>query len=112
MPAMDRYLIDLLQDQALRGNKIGHDLTTEAWIEMMRLFTAKYGSQYGKDTLKNRYEHLRRQYNGIKYLLEQSGFSWDETREMVMAEDYVWDSYTKVNFAIFGLFLVSKMCLV
>ena len=40
---------------------------------------------------------MRRQYNDIKVLLDQSGFSWDETGEMVTAEDYVWDSYTKVN---------------
>jgi hypothetical protein len=94
---MDRYLIELLQDQVLRGNKIGHGFVAEAWIAMVRLFNAKFGSHYDKDALRNRYKHLRRQYNDIKVLLDQSGFSWDETGEMVTAEDYVWDSYTKVN---------------
>uniref|UniRef100_A0A2N9HVL4 Myb/SANT-like domain-containing protein n=1 Tax=Fagus sylvatica TaxID=28930 RepID=A0A2N9HVL4_FAGSY len=93
---MDRYLIELLQDQVLRGNKIGHGFVAEAWIAMVRLFNAKFGSHYDKDALRNRYKHLRRQYNDIKVLLDQSGFSWDETGEMVTAEDYVWDSYTKV----------------
>ncbi|XP_062144294.1 uncharacterized protein LOC133851750 isoform X2 [Alnus glutinosa] len=94
---MDRYLIELLQDQVLRGNKIGHGFVAEAWIEMVRLFNAKFGTRYDKDPLKNRYKYLRQQYNDIKVLLEQSGFSWDETGEMVIAEDYVWDSYTKVH---------------
>lgn len=94
---MDRYLIELLQDQVLRGNKIGHGFVTDAWFEMVRLFNANFGTCYHKDALKNRYKHLRRQYNDIKVLLEQSGFSWDETGEMVTAEDYVWDSYTKVS---------------
>jgi hypothetical protein len=94
---MDRYLIELLQDQVLRGNKIGHGFVAEAWIAMVRLFNAKFGSHYDKDALRNRYKHLRRQYNDIKVLLDQNGFSWDETGEMVTAEDYVWDFYTKVN---------------
>ncbi|KDP23537.1 hypothetical protein JCGZ_23370 [Jatropha curcas] len=96
-PAMDRYLIDLLQDQALRGNKIGHELTTEAWIEMIGSFNERFGSHLEKNILKNRYEHLRKQYSGINFLLEQNGFSWDEHREMVIAEDYVWDSFIKVH---------------
>ncbi|KAL4637123.1 hypothetical protein ACB092_03G058000 [Castanea dentata] len=94
---MDRYLIELLQDQVLRGNKIGHGFVAEAWIEMVRLFNAKFGSHHDKDGLRNRYKHLRGQYNDIKVLLDQSGFSWDETGEMVTAEDYVWNSYTKVH---------------
>ena len=98
---MDRYLIELLQDQVLRGNKIGHGFVAKAWIEMVRLFNAKFGSHHDKDGLRNRYRHLRG--------LDQSGFSWDETGEMVSAEDYVWDSYTKVNFYL--LILVSFRCL-
>ncbi|KAJ6876851.1 hypothetical protein NC651_029765 [Populus alba x Populus x berolinensis] len=94
--SMDRYFIDLLQNQALIGNKIGHELTTEAWVELTRLFKAKFGSQYDDSILKNQFNHLRARYNDIKFLLEQSGFSWDETRDMVTAEDCVWDSYTKV----------------
>ncbi|XP_065852437.1 uncharacterized protein [Euphorbia lathyris] len=97
IPEMDRYLIDLLQDQALQGNKIGHDLTIEAWNEIIRLFNEKFMSRYGKEILKKRYEHLRRQFNCINFLLEQNGFSWDENQEMVTAEDYVWDSFIKVH---------------
>ena len=105
---MDRKkncFIELLQDQVLRGNKIGHGFVAEAWIEMVRLFNAKFGSHHDKGGLRNRYKHLRGQYNDIKVLLDQSGFSWDETEDMVTAEDYVWDSYTKVNFYL--LILVS-----
>ncbi|XP_021619891.1 uncharacterized protein LOC110620451 isoform X3 [Manihot esculenta] len=96
-PAMDHYFVDLLQDQALRGNKIGLELTTEAWIEMIKLFNERFGSHYEKEILKNRYIHLRRQYNVVNFLLEQNGFSWDENQEIVTAEDYVWDSFVKVH---------------
>lgn len=94
---MDRYLIELLQDQVLKGNKIGHGFVAEAWIEMVRLFNVKFGTCYDKDPLKNRYKYLRQQYNDIKALLEQNGFSWDETGERVIADDYIWDSYAEVH---------------
>ncbi|KAI8027089.1 L10-interacting MYB domain-containing protein [Camellia lanceoleosa] len=92
---VDHYLIDLLLDQVLRGNKIGHAFITQAWNEMVKSFNSKFGSHYDKEVLKSRYKHLREQYNDLKILLDQNGFSWDETQEMVTAEEYVWDSYTK-----------------
>ncbi|CAL5375753.1 unnamed protein product [Camellia sinensis] len=92
---MDHYLIDLLLDQVLRGNKIGHAFITQAWNEMVKSFNSKFGSHYDKEVLKSRYKHLREQYNALKILLDHNGFSWDETQEMVTAEEYVWDSYTK-----------------
>ncbi|XP_048332023.1 L10-interacting MYB domain-containing protein isoform X1 [Ziziphus jujuba] len=94
-PPMDRYLIDLLLDQVHRGNKLGQTFICQAWIDMVTAFNAQFRSCHDKDVLKNRYKHLKRQYNDIKILLEHSGFSWDETREMISAEDYVWDAYTK-----------------
>ncbi|XP_059652509.1 uncharacterized protein LOC132299732 isoform X2 [Cornus florida] len=92
---MDHYFIDLLLDQVPRGNRIGHAITTEAWAEMVALFNAKFGSQYDQEVLKNRYKYLSQLYNDVKILLDHSGFSWDETREIITAEDYIWDSYTK-----------------
>lgn len=95
---MDRYLIDLLLDHVHRGNKFGQTFISQAWIDMVASFNSKFQSDHDKDVLKNRYKHLRKLYNDIKNLLENSGFSWDETREMITAEDHVWDAYTKVNY--------------
>ena len=95
---MDRCLIDLLLDQVHKGNKIGQTFISQAWNDVVTLFNTKFKSQYDRDVLKNRYKHLRRQYNDVKTLLEQDGFSWDETREMVTAADHVWDAYIMVNF--------------
>ncbi|XP_020536605.1 uncharacterized protein LOC105637536 isoform X2 [Jatropha curcas] len=96
-PPMDRYLIDLLLDQVHRGNKLGQTFISQAWIDMVASFNVKFQSLHDKDVLKNRYKHLRRMYNDIKSLLENNGFSWDETREMITAEDHVWDAYTKAH---------------
>ncbi|XP_031255410.1 uncharacterized protein LOC116113397 isoform X3 [Pistacia vera] len=96
-PIMDCYLLDLLLDQALRGNKIGLSFISEAWMEMVTVFNHKFKSHYDVDVLKKRHKHLRWQYNDIKILLEQNGFFWDDMQEMLIAEDYVWDSYVEAH---------------
>lgn len=95
-PTMERYFIDLMLEQMHRGNRVGHTFNKQAWIDMLNLFNAKFGSQYDKDVLKGRYTNLWKQFNDVKNLLDQNGFSWDESRQMVVADDYVWDTHIKV----------------
>ncbi|CAN1783129.1 L10-interacting MYB domain-containing protein [Linum perenne] len=94
-PPMDRYLIDLLLEQVDRGNRIGKTFITQAWIVMVESFNSKFEAHHDKEVLKNRYKHFRRLHNEITSILKRSGFSWDDRREMIIAEDHAWDSYTK-----------------
>ncbi|KAK7351341.1 hypothetical protein VNO77_10715 [Canavalia gladiata] len=96
-PPMDRCFIDLLLEQVKHGNRLGQAFITQAWNDMITSFNERFKSQYDKDVLKNRYKHLRKQFNDVDNLLRQGGFSWDDSREMVAAEDHVWDAYTKVH---------------
>lgn len=97
-PTMERYFIDLMLEQLHRGNRMGHTFNKQAWTDMLTMFNAKFGSQYDKDVLKSRYTNLWKQFNDVNNLLHQSGFSWDESRQMVVADDFVWNSYIKVTF--------------
>ncbi|KAJ1375364.1 Myb/SANT-like domain [Sesbania bispinosa] len=98
-PAMESYFISLLLDQVHRGNRMGYTFNKQAWNEMLALFNANFGSPHDVDVnlLKNRYTSLWMQFNDIKNLLDQNGFSWDETRQMVIASDHVWDAYIKAH---------------
>ncbi|KAG8374531.1 hypothetical protein BUALT_Bualt10G0004600 [Buddleja alternifolia] len=82
-PPMDRFLIDLMLEQVHRGNRIGQEV------------------------LKNRYKHFRKQYNDVRIILQHNGFSWGEGREIVTAEDHVWNAYIKVAFVV-SRFLVME----
>lgn len=95
-PPMDRYFIDCMLEQVQKGNRIDGVFRKEAWIEMIASFNAKFGFSYDVEILKNRYKTLRRQYNVIKNLLDLNGFVWDDARQMVTADDYVWQDYVKV----------------
>lgn len=96
-PPMDRYFIDLMLDQIQNGNQIDGVFRKHAWVEMIASFNSKFGFNYDIDVLKNRYKTLRRQYNVIKNLLDLNGFFWDDTRQMVTADDHVWQNYIKVS---------------
>ncbi|XP_068482293.1 uncharacterized protein [Phaseolus vulgaris] len=96
-PLMDRCLINLLLEQVKDGNRLGQTFISQAWNDMITSFNERFNSQYDKDVLKNRYKHLRKQFNDVNHLLQHGGFSWDDTREMIDAEDHVWDSYTKAH---------------
>ncbi|KAK8282822.1 hypothetical protein V6Z11_D08G050100 [Gossypium hirsutum] len=94
-PPMDRFFIDLMLEQLQNGNQIDGVFCKEAWTEMIASFNAKFGFNYDVDILKNRYKTLRRQYNVIKNLLQLDGFTWDDDRQMVIADDSVWQGYIK-----------------
>lgn len=96
-PPMDRYFIDLMLNQVKKGNHVDGIFRKQAWMEMITLFNSKFGFNYDIDVLKNRYKTLKRQYNVIKNLLELKGFFWDDSRQMVTADDCVWQDYIKAN---------------
>ncbi|PPD89171.1 hypothetical protein GOBAR_DD13893 [Gossypium barbadense] len=94
-PTMERFFIDLMLDQMHRGNRLGHTFNKQAWTDMLSIFNAKFGCKYDRDTLKSHYTNLWKQYNDVKNLLEQNGFSWDDTRKLVVAPPHVWNAYIK-----------------
>ncbi|MED6134393.1 hypothetical protein PIB30_117230 [Stylosanthes scabra] len=94
---MDQCLIDLLLEQVKSGNRLGQTFITQAWNDMTTSFNEQFKSQCDKEVLKNRYKHLRKQFNDVNSLLQQTGFSWDDKREIVAAEDHVWHAYIKVH---------------
>lgn len=95
-PVMDCYLIKLMLEQRTQGNRIDGQFTKRAWSQMTKQFNAKFEVHMDKDHLRNRVKAFKKQYDSIKRLLSQSGFGWDGVRQMIIADDNVWDEYIKV----------------
>lgn len=112
-PEMDRYFIDLLLEQVGDdGNRFHDHLSRQgAWKHISSLFNAKFNFQYEKDVIKNRYKTLRNLHRDVSYILAQPGFSWDEKRNMVSADNHVWDEYLKVS-SNFQITLINPLYLV
>ncbi|XP_038878830.1 uncharacterized protein LOC120070960 isoform X3 [Benincasa hispida] len=96
-PAMEQYFIDLMLNQVHRGNRMGHTFNKQAWNDMLMMFNAKFGSPYDINILKSHYTNLWKQFNDIRNLLDNEGFSWDNTRQMVIAENNIWDSFIRAH---------------
>lgn len=93
--SMDQFFIELLLDQLGRGNNVDNRFNKKAWTDMLAIFNAKFGGQYGIRVLKNRYKKLLKYYCDITILIKQ-GFSWNEQQQMLSADDDVWNAYVKV----------------
>ncbi|XP_050888105.1 uncharacterized protein LOC127093238 isoform X3 [Lathyrus oleraceus] len=96
-PSQDRYFLELLLSHVHRGNKTGKVFTRLAWVDMTEQFNNKFGFKYDMDVLKNRYKRFKKQYYEIKAMVNQNGFQWDGTLNMVTANDKTWEEYIKAH---------------
>lgn len=96
-PSQDRYFLELLLSHVHRGNKTGKVFMRLAWVDMTEQFNNKFGFKYDMDVLKNRYKRFKKQYYEIKAIVNQNGFQWDGTLNMVTANDKTWEEYIKVH---------------
>lgn len=105
-PTMDRYFIELMLEQMHGGNKIDHTFNEQAWTHMVESFNEKFQLTCDKYILENRYITLMKECENISSLLNCSGFSWDATQQMVIADDAVWESYIQVNSSLGIIFRI------
>lgn len=90
-------MIDVLVEHVQKGNNIDSTFNDQAWDYMLISFNTKLGMQCDRTFLEDRYLWLRNQFDGINKLLSCSGFTLDETRFMVTADNDVWEAYIKVR---------------
>ncbi|KAI3864287.1 hypothetical protein MKX03_006120 [Papaver bracteatum] len=81
-PPMDRLFIGLMADQVLEWKLLDGQFSKHAWTHI--------------EVLKNRMKTLKKNYVVVSTLRGQCGFGWDQSREIVVADDVVWDDYIKV----------------
>lgn len=91
------YFMDLFIEQVRLGIKDEGGYTTEGWKELERKMMEKFGDDYDKGKIRNRFETLKTRYKQNKSLIGLSGFGWDDKEKKVTAEDQAWDDYVKVS---------------
>lgn len=110
-PSRDAYLVDLLIELHNCGRTAYNEFKNEVIKAVTRDFNMKFGMNLEENQIKNRYNVMKKDYGVVKTLLSQTGFRWDETRKMVVADDNVWDRYIAVCSASFSLRKYFKFCL-
>lgn len=96
-PSRDSYLVELFIEQHNCGRTAYNEFKNEVIKSVTRDFNKKFGMNLEENQIKNRYNVMKKDYGVVKTLLGHTGFHWDETRQMVVADDKVWDSYIGVR---------------
>ncbi|XP_048234402.1 uncharacterized protein At2g29880 isoform X2 [Ricinus communis] len=96
-PTRDAYLVELFIEQHNCGRTAYNEFKNEVIKSVTRDFNKNFGMNLEENQIKNRYNVMKKDYGVVKTLLSHSGFRWDETRQMVVADDKVWDSYIAVR---------------
>ncbi|XP_020222381.1 uncharacterized protein LOC109804884 isoform X3 [Cajanus cajan] len=94
---MDKCLTEVLAEQVKKGNKVDNILKPAAFAGALKTLNEKYGMYVTKGQIKNRLKTWRKQFGVLKELLAHTGFMWNETKKMVVADNSVWNDYIKVH---------------
>lgn len=96
-PSRDAHLVELFIDQHNCGRTAYNEFKNEVIRSVTLDFNKKFGLNLEENQIKNRYNVMKKDYGVVKTLLGHTGFGWDEIRQMVVADDKVWDSYIAVS---------------
>ncbi|KAF9605018.1 hypothetical protein IFM89_013184 [Coptis chinensis] len=97
-PLMDKNFMKLMVAQVHDGQYLDGHFSKHAWKHIVGQFKSKFGPNYDLEILKNHYRALKKNHSAIRTLIYQSGFGWDNDREMVYADDdQIWDDYVKAH---------------
>lgn len=93
---MDECFIELMLEQH-KGNKIVHGYDDQIWTAITTSFNERCKLQYEYRDLQDRYAYFMKQFNEVKCLINQNGFSWDDACQMVVADDEAWEAINRVR---------------
>ncbi|XP_062082012.1 uncharacterized protein At2g29880-like isoform X2 [Humulus lupulus] len=96
-PSRDAYLVELFIEQHNCGRTAYNEFKNEVIRSVTRDFNKKFGMNLEENQIKNRYNVMKKDYGVVKTLLSHTGFHWDEIRQMVVADDKVWDNYIAIK---------------
>ncbi|PNX55329.1 hypothetical protein L195_g048956, partial [Trifolium pratense] len=92
---MDHWLGKILVDPVRKGIKVDNVFRTEAYEKAVSSMKAKFGYHITTFNIKNRLKTWNKQYEIAKEILSHTGFKWDETKKMIIANDSTWIDYVR-----------------
>ena len=95
-PSRDAYLVELFIEQHNCGRTAYNEFKVEVYKSVTKDFKRKFGLNLEENQIKNRYNVMKKDYGIVKTLLSHTGFAWDDIRQMVVADDKIWDGYIAV----------------
>ncbi|XP_042483561.1 L10-interacting MYB domain-containing protein-like isoform X2 [Macadamia integrifolia] len=94
---MDHCLTKTLVDLVRESKGKDKVLKNAVYAAAAATLNEKFGIDLMLGHVRNRLKTWKKRYGVLKELLSQSGFEWDETQKMVIANDSVWNEYVKTH---------------
>ncbi|RYR11834.1 hypothetical protein Ahy_B04g069343 [Arachis hypogaea] len=96
---MDEVLLNVLAEEASKGNRHDGSWTTEAYANVVKSLSIAIGPHITKNHIKNRMktlkDHFAEAYDLFHHL---SGFAWNPVTRKFEAEEQVWQDFIKELF--------------
>ncbi|KAK1352335.1 hypothetical protein POM88_053599 [Heracleum sosnowskyi] len=93
----DECLLELLIEQQNCGKTTSNLFKYEVYKTVTQKLNQKFGTNVEENQIKLRHSAMKKDYGVIKTLLSQPGFHWDGQKQMVVADDKVWENYVAVR---------------
>ncbi|ETW06108.1 hypothetical protein H310_03701 [Aphanomyces invadans] len=93
----DEFIVTALQAQVDKCKRSDSGYKKEAWVEVTVAFNERFGTSYHSLKVKSRLDCLKREYKDVLYLLDNSGFGWNEDLGLPTAPDDVWAAVLKAS---------------
>lgn len=86
-------LLDELIIQANLGKRADNSFKADAWEGAKMGLNQVCSTRFTTDQIKTMWNTLRPKFTLVKQLRAQSGFGWDPVKQVVEADDSVWEAY-------------------
>lgn len=103
----DECLLELLIEQQNCGKTTSNLFKYEVYKTVTQKLNQKFGTNVEENQIKLRYSAMKKDYGVMKALLIQPGFHWDGQKQMVVADDKVWENYVAVRIMFFSKIITS-----
>eukprot|EP00494_Astrolonche_serrata_P028484 UN28751 len=92
-PALEKGLVEILQEHNTPYHRGQNGWSTEAWNRMADLFHERYGhTNFTKLQIQEKQKDLKGQYRLLKDARKQSGVSWNYHTHMIDADANLWQN--------------------
>ncbi|XP_026410467.1 uncharacterized protein At2g29880-like [Papaver somniferum] len=92
-PSMDQLFIELMVEKVVGKQLLDGQFRKISWVSIVTKFKESFGPSFNKEVLKNRMKTLKKNFNVVSSLRGQSGFGWNDGKEIVTAPDAVWSNH-------------------
>ncbi|GAV63826.1 Myb_DNA-bind_3 domain-containing protein [Cephalotus follicularis] len=94
---MERLLLEILADEALKGNKPTKTFKTSSFTRVAESISLKFAFECTTDNVENHLKTIKSTWNVIATLRGKSGLGWDDTLKMITAERQSYEEEVTVQ---------------